>query len=217
VHRRLRKVQGTFRPKARQPPLDELVLTVLSQHTSDVNSARAFAGLRARFDAWDEVLAAPDEDVAAAIRPGGIANIKARRIQAILAEVERREGALTLDRLQHVDDAEAEGYLCSLPGVGPKTAACVLLFALGRPAFPVDTHVHRVATRLGLVPARAPAAAAHAQLARSVPPELRHELHVQLVRHGREVCRARTPRCSVCVLFDVCESGPRLLAAGEAR
>jgi endonuclease-3 len=190
---------------------------VLSQHTSDTNSARAFEGLRQRFQTWDEVLEAPVDEVAAAIRAGGIANIKARTIQRILAEVARRETSLDLSSLRDLDDADVSKYLRSLPGVGPKTAACVLLFSMGRAAFPVDTHVRRVATRLGLVPDRISATTAHELLEPRVPADLRYEFHVQLIRHGREVCKPRIPRCSECVLFDLCEAGPRLLADGAAR
>lgn len=192
-------------------------MTVLSQHTSDVNTARAFASLKERFRRWDAVVAAPVEELAGAIRSGGLAEQKAPRIHAILREIERREGELSLARLQGLSDAEIESYLRSLPGVGPKTAACVLVFSMGRAAFPVDTHVHRVTKRLGWVPANASADKVHALLKDAVPAEVRYELHLQLIAHGRTICRARLPLCSECVLLDVCEAGPRLLAAGEAR
>lgn len=192
-------------------------MTVLSQHTSDVNTARAFAGLKARFPEWDAVVRARPKQVADSIRSGGLADQKAPRIQAILREVERREGVLSLARLEDLPDDEVEDYLCSLPGVGPKTAACVLVFSLGRAAFPIDTHVHRVTKRLGWIPPAATADKAHALLKRAVPPELRYELHVQLITHGRTICKAQVPRCSECPLFDLCETGPRLLAEGAAR
>lgn len=192
-------------------------MTVLSQHTSDVNTARAFASLKERFPAWGDVAAAPGPAVADAIRPGGLAEQKAPRIQAILREIEAREGSIDLARLHRLDDEAVEEYLCSLPGVGPKTAACVLVFSMGRDAFPVDTHVHRVTKRLGWIAPNASAGAAHEVLKRSVPAERRYELHMQLIAHGRTVCKARVPLCSECVLFDLCEEGPRLLAAGEAR
>lgn len=217
VHRRLAKQQGAFTPKPRLDPLDELVTTVLSQHTSDVNTARAFAGLKARFPRWEDVVRAPARRVADSIRSGGLADQKAPRIQAILREVERREGALSLERLNDLPDDEVEDYLRSLPGVGPKTAACVLVFSMGRDAFPVDTHVHRVTRRLGWIPPKASADKAHALLKDAVPPELRYELHLRLITHGRTICNARLPRCSDCVLLELCEAGPRLLAAGEAR
>ena len=211
------KQQGPFTPKQVLDPLDELVMTVLSQHTSDVNTARAFAGLKERLPEWEAVLRAPSKEVADAIRSGGLADQKAPRIQAILREVERREGGLTLARLEEMGDGEVEDYLCSLPGVGPKTAACVLVFSLGRPAFPIDTHVHRVTKRLGWIAPKASADAAHAVLKRGVPAEVRYELHVQLIQHGRTICKAQRPLCTECVLLDVCAEGPRLLTAGEAR
>ncbi len=192
-------------------------MTVLSQHTSDVNTARAFASLKERFPRWEDVLRAPTKAVADAIRPGGLADQKSPRIKAILEEVVRREGATSLDRLNDLDDDEVEDYLCSLPGVGPKTAACVLVFSLGRDAFPIDTHVHRVTRRLGWIADAASTGAAHRILKKAVPAELRYELHMQLIAHGRTICKARMPRCSECVLFDLCDAGPKLLAAGDAR
>ena len=162
------------------------------------------------------MLDAPEEEIADAIRSGGIANLKARRIKQVLAEVERSEGKLDLERLRTMGDDEARAWLLALPGVGPKSAACVLQFSLGRPAFPVDTHVHRVARRLGLVSERATAEAAAETLEPLIPPEMRHEFHVQLIRHGRETCKPQRPRCTECPLFDQCEAGPRLLAEGLA-
>lgn len=192
-------------------------MTVLSQHTSDVNTARAFASLKSRFATWDEVVAAPARELEDAIRSGGLAAQKAPRIQAILREIEARESTIDLARLHALGDDEVEDYLCSLPGVGPKTAACVLVFSMGRDAFPIDTHVHRVSKRLGWIAPNATADAAHKTLKRAVPPELRYELHIQLINHGRRICRARMPLCSECVLFDLCEAGPILLAEGAAR
>jgi endonuclease-3 len=188
----------------------------MSQHTSDVNRDRAYSRLRERFPSWEQVLDAPVEEVADAIRPGGIADVKARRIQRILGEIEERESRVDLTRLNELADAEVVHYLVSLPGVGPKTAACVLLFAMGREAFPVDTHVHRVATRLGLAPPGS-AESAHRVLEPAIPADLRYELHVQLIKHGREICKPRLPLCSRCVLFDLCEAGQVLMAAGAAR
>jgi endonuclease-3 len=204
VHRRLRASQGAFVPKPLLPVIDEVVATVLSQHTSDINSERAFAQLKATFPSWEQVAGAPAELVADAIRCGGIADQKARRIQQILAAIEEREGSLDLGRLHDLDDAAAEAYLRSLPGVGPKTAACVLTFSMGRPAIPVDTHVHRVATRLGWLPPNTTAGRAHGLLARRVPPAIRYDLHVAMITHGRTVCRAQRPRCETCVLRDLC-------------
>ncbi|HVF52079.1 MAG TPA: endonuclease III [Actinomycetota bacterium] len=217
VHRRLRATQGPFTPKPRLPILDELIATVLSQHTSDVNTARAFASLKERFPDWSSAARAPVRSIEAAIRSGGLAAQKAPRIKSILATVKEREGRADLARLDGLTDDEVEEYLCSLPGVGPKTAACVLAFSMGRPAFPIDVHVHRIALRLGLIPDRTTAEAAHRLLTPNVPPQIRYELHMQLIHHGRTICTARRPRCSECPLLDLCASGPVLLARGDAR
>ena len=212
----MRKSQGPFEEKPRLPILDELVVTVLSQHTSDINRDRAFTRLKERFPTWSEVLVAPVEEVADAIRPGGIAEVKSRRIQHILRVIEERQGSLGLDHLEQLSDEEVESYLCSLPGVGPKTAACVLVFSMGRAAFPIDTHVHRIVKRLGWVADNASAERVHRELTPKVPPEIRYDLHVAFIEHGRKICKPRMPRCTDCVIFDLCEAGPRLLGAGEA-
>jgi endonuclease-3 len=213
VHRPLRAQQGRFVPKPVLPALDEVVATVLSQHTSDINSGRAFARLKEIFPSWEQVADAPAEDLADAIRCGGIADQKARRIKQILAAIEEREGRISLDRLAELEDAAAAAYLESLPGVGPKTAACVLTFALGRAAFPVDTHVHRIAIRLGWIPAKTTADAAHRLLAEIVPAAIRYDLHIAMVTHGRTVCRAQRPSCDRCVLRDLCAFGSAGLGA----
>jgi endonuclease-3 len=204
VQRRLRADHGPFVPKPVLPIIDEIVATVLSQHTSDVNSGRAFAELKRRYPTWEQVADATAEQVADAIRSGGIADQKARRIQRVLAAIEAREGRIDLGRLHDLDDAAVEAYLLSLPGVGPKTAACVLTFAMGRAAFPVDTHVHRIAIRLGWIPAATTADKAHQLLTPQIPPEIRYDLHVAMISHGRNVCRAQRPRCDACVLADQC-------------
>jgi endonuclease-3 len=190
------------------PPLDELIATILSQHTSDTNSARAYASLRAAFPNWREVVASPTAAVADAIRSGGLADLKAPRIQAILREIELAAGDLSLDWLATLPMSEARAWLVALPGVGPKTASCVLLFSLGRPAMPVDTHVYRVGRRLGIIPAEASPERAHECLQRIVGPDRDAMLtmHLNLITHGRAVCRARNPACFHCVLADVCPS-----------
>jgi endonuclease III len=210
---RLRTRYGELVPPRAVDPLEELVLTVLSQHTSDVNAARAFAALRASFRSWKAVVDAPARAVADAIRSGGLANTKAPRIQAILREVRDREGSYDLSVLRTLDDADARAYLTSLPGIGPKTAAVVMSFALGRDTIPVDTHVHRVARRLGLVPEKVSAERADRLLHDLVPDGLRTPLHVALIQLGREICKAPTPRCRLCPLNDLCPTAPRYLGA----
>lgn len=211
VLNRLRRRYGDLVPPRRSDPLEELILTVLSQHTSDVNAERAFEALRAAFPTWDAVVRAPTRTVADAIRSGGLADTKAPRIQAILREVEARRGAFDLSSLEQLSDDEARAELVSLPGVGPKTAAVVLSFSLGRDAMPVDTHVHRVTRRLGLVPPKTSAERADRLLHELVPEGLRTPLHVALIRLGREVCKAPTPRCRICPLKDICPTAPRYL------
>ena len=211
IHRRLSLAFGPLTPPRRWDPLEELVLTILSQNTSDVNSGRAYEALRGRYPTWDAVAAAPVRQLAATIRAGGLANIKAPRIKAVLREIREREGGFDLSWMGAATDRDVDEYLVSLPGVGPKTAACVLAFSLGRPALPVDTHVHRVATRLGMLPEGAPASRAHDLLRDLVPPRLRVEMHVGLIRHGRTTCRAGRPACERCPLVDLCPAAPRYL------
>jgi endonuclease III len=204
VRRRLRDEQGEFVPHRRLPILDEVVATILSQHTSDRNSERAFAQLKEKFPLWEDVLGAAPEQVADAIRCGGMADQKALRIQQVLTVVEQREQRLDLTRLNELDDTAVEDYLLSLPGVGPKTAACTLVFSMGRAAFPVDTHVHRIVTRLGWVPPGTTADRTYRLLNPLIPPSARYELHAQFIVHGRTVCTAQRPQCATCVLRDLC-------------
>lgn len=210
---RLRRHFGELAPPRSVDALSELVLTVLSQHTSDRNADRAYRELDAAFPgSWGEIVEAPTASVADAIRSGGLADSKAPRIQALLREIRAREGAYDLSRLREMSDTEAREYLMTLPGIGPKTAAVVLSFALGRDALPVDTHVHRTARRLGMIPAKASAEQADRILHELVPEGLRTQLHVALIRLGREICKAATPRCPVCPLKDLCPTAPRYLS-----
>ena len=189
----------------------ELVLTILSQNTSDANSGRAFVRLLERYPSWDDVVAAPLPHLIETIQPGGLAPTKAPRIQAALRDIHERTGDYDLSFLGEMPLEEARAWLRSIHGVGPKTVACVLMFALGRAAMPVDTHVYRVSMRLGLVPERAGKAAmtpekAHEILEGIVPPDGFYAFHIGLIKHGRRTCIAQRPRCPDCVLGDLCPS-----------
>ncbi len=216
ILQRLARRYGPLDPPSRRDPLDELVLTVLSQNTNDLNRDRAWAAMRARFPTWDEVAAARQGDLIDAIRVGGLANTKAPRIQAILREIRAREGGFDLAWMERSTTPRVAAYLSSLPGVGPKTVACVLAFSLRRPALPVDTHVHRAAVRLGLVPPRTAAGPAHALIERAVPARSRIRMHVGLIRLGRDVCRPGRPRCEDCALAGVCPTAPSVLGGAGA-
>lgn len=195
-------------PRWAGPRLDavsELVLTILSQNTADTNSFRAFTALRARYASWDEVLQGPTDELEDVIRPGGLAPTKSRRIQHVLAEVHAAtNGSWDLSFLGTLPLEEARGWLVSLPGIGRKTASIILLFGFGRPAMPVDTHVHRVTTRLGMLPARTPLDRAHDLLEEVLAPEEMYPFHVETIRHGRDTCRAPRPICGLCPLTDAC-------------
>ena len=201
------------------PRLDavsELVLTILSQNTADTNSFRAFTALRERYPTWQEVLAAPTDEVVEVIRPGGLAPTKAPRIQHVLAEVaEATSGTWDLAFLGEWPLEEARAWLVSLTGIGRKTASIILLFGFGRPAMPVDTHVHRVTSRLGMLPPRTPLDRAHDLLEAVLAPEEMYPFHVETIRHGRDTCRAPRPICGLCPLTDVC-AYYRLAARGKA-
>lgn len=209
VCRRLRMVHGPVEPPTQWPVLDELVAAILSQNTSDANSGAAFDELQRRFPTWDDVRLAPATRIAKAIRKAGLSNVKAPRIKAVLQKVYEERGELSLDFVGDLPTPQAIEYLSQFPGVGPKTVACVLLFACRKPVLPVDTHVHRVSRRLGLIGPRVDAERAHEELARLVPPRLVLEFHIQLIRHGRTLCAARNPKCQDCPLLDLCPEGQR--------
>jgi endonuclease-3 len=210
--RRLAALYGEPLWRPHGDPMTELVLTILSQNTSDTNSGRAFMRLRQRFNSWDALAEAPVEEIEREIAVGGLAKQKAPRIKASLNAVRERRGGWDLDFLRDLPLDEAKAWLRELNGVGPKTAACVLMFALGRPALPVDTHVHRVAQRLGLVPSQATAEKAHDILESALGPALVYPLHISLIKHGRRLCRAQRPLCGQCPLLDGCPAGQAFVA-----
>lgn len=210
VHDRLLAFYGQPVWRNPLPALDELVSTILSQNTNDVNRDRAFAALRARFPTWEAVRDADPAAVIAAIRPAGLANQKGPRIQQVLRDITAERGSLDLSFLADWPLEEARRWLLRFKGVGPKTAAIVLCFSLGRPAFPVDTHIYRVTGRIGLRPATMSVEEAHRHLESLFPPETYYAAHLNLIRLGREICTARKPACERCPL-------ERLCAFGQAR
>ena len=191
------------------PPIDELVSTILSQNTNDINRDRAFHALRGKFPTWEAVRDARKTDVVNAIRPAGLANQKSPRIQKVLREITKERGNLDLAFLGELPLEEARAWLMKFNGVGPKTAAIVLLFSLGRPAFPVDTHIYRVSGRLGLRPEKMTVEQAHPYLERLFPPETYYAAHLNLIRLGREVCQARKPICPKCPIIKLCDYKPK--------
>ena len=187
-------------------PLAGLVRTILSQNTSDTNSRRAFDMLMFTFGSWEAIASAPVEHIAYAIRVGGLSKVKAVRIKEILNQIKREQDCISLDFLNSMDASEAKEYLMRLPGVGEKTANCVLLFSLGKPCLPVDTHVFRVAKRLGLIDARTSIKEAHRLLQQQVPPSGVYQFHIHMIEHGRKICHARNPECGRCILRNDCPS-----------
>ena len=201
VMQALEPLYGRPQPMPSHDPLAELVLTVLSQNTADTNSGRAFVQMMRRYPSWDAIAAAPLDELVPTIQSGGLARQKAPRIQAILRAVAERSPGWDLSFLETRPLEEARAWLRALPGVGPKTAACVLLFSLGRPALPVDTHVERVSKRLGLIPAKTTADQAHDLLEALVDPTDYYRFHMLLIKHGRRICAARKPACDRCPIL----------------
>lgn len=222
MRKRLRDRYGTATPKPHRDPVGELILTVLSQNTNDRNRDVAFSRLKERWADWEAVHAAQVSEIERAIAPGGISKVKSQRIAQILEHVAtdplpagadpeglwQRRREIDLDWIEHSPLLVGRDYLCSLPGVARKTAACVLLFAYGLPDIPVDTHVSRVGQRLGLFGERASFEAMHDAIVDWTPAGLEHEEHVNLLRHGRRTCHRRAPECEACVLADICPSYP---------
>jgi endonuclease-3 len=208
----LTREYGERRWRRRQGPIAELVQTVLSQNTSDTNSGRAYKGLIASFGGWADVADADVAQISRAIKIGGLEQVKARYIKQALEEIRRKHGGFDLEFLKGMPLNEARDWLMQLPGVGMKTASCVLLFSLGMPAFPVDTHVFRVAGRLGLVDSKSSVEKAARRLEAVVPPGNVYQFHVSLIEHGRKVCKAQRPRCPECVLGELCPSHDKFVA-----
>ena len=198
-------------------PVSELILTILSQNTSDVNSKRASEELLSTFSIWEAVATASVDEIASTIRTGGLAQVKAKRIKMILNQLLEQQGSIDLGFLTSLPLDEAKVWLKKFPGVGPKTAACVLLFSLGKPALPVDTHVHRVAQRLGLIDSGVSPARAHDILEAIVPPEDIYQFHLHMVEHGRRICKAQYPLCHRCSLAGGCPSNNEQSSSQEAR
>lgn len=195
---------GNRKLRPHQDPIGELVQTILSQNTSDFNSRPAFRSLKAAFKTWEDVIQADPNVLAETIKRGGLGQIKTVRIQKALGEIKRKKGGLRLNFLNKMPVNKAREWLMQLPGVGVKTANCVLLFSFGMPAFPVDTHIFRISKRLGLIPEEASLAEAHILLEKAIPPEYMYKLHVLMIEHGRNTCLARNPRCSSCILSSIC-------------
>lgn len=217
VLRRLLTQYGPLRWERRREPVAELVTTILSQHTSDINSERAFDSLIARFGSLEAVVGADVEEIAIAVRGGGLAQQKAPRIKEALNRIIEERGILDLDFLQDMPLSEAKAWLTSLPGVGKKTAAVTLCFSFGMPAMAVDTHVYRVSKRLGLIGEKTSVDQAHDLLEAAVPPDDVYAFHVCLITHGRQVCKAPRPLCQSCVLADGCPTGRRLLRTASCK
>jgi endonuclease-3 len=205
VHQRLMEIYGRPQWRSHLDPISQVVSTIISQNTSDVNRDRAFERLRARFASWEVVRDAPVEAIEEAIRPAGLARQKAPRIKGALQFITQERGELSLDFLKDLSVDEAKAWLTQVKGIGPKTAAIILLFSLDMPAFPVDTHVHRVTQRLGLIGPKVSAEKAHVLLEDLLPADIYYSFHLNIIRHGREICHARRPKCEICPLQTLCD------------
>lgn len=216
VYEQLHERYGSLLWHRTQDGMDELVSCILSQNTNDTNRDRAFAALKEAYPTWEAVASAPTEALIAVLRPAGLANQKGPRIQKVLETIFQQQGAYTIDFLNDLPLDEAKAWLTSLDGVGPKTAAIVLCFAYGRPAFPVDTHVHRVGMRIGLLPPKITADHAHPVMEAIVPPEHHYDFHIYLIQLGRDLCQARKPFCERCPLTAHCDYFQALSVGVEA-
>ncbi|MBI5952105.1 MAG: endonuclease III [Chloroflexi bacterium] len=210
IHEKLIEAFGEPVWRTPLPAIDELVSTILSQNTNDVNRDRGFNALRAKFPSWEEVRDADPEQVIEAIRPAGLANQKGPRIQQVLRSITEERGSLNLDFLAGLPVEEARAWLTKFNGVGPKTAAIVLCFSLNMPAFPVDTHIYRVSGRIGLRPEKMTVEQAHPHLEFLFPPETYYAAHLNLIRLGREICGARKANCPQCPIRKLCDYGMKV-------
>ncbi len=209
IHERLLEFYGEPIWRNPLPAIDELVSTILSQNTNDINRDRGFNALREKFRTWEEVRDAQTAEVVDAIRPAGLANQKGPRIQQVLRSITEERGNLDLSFLEKLTVEEARAWLTRFNGVGPKTAAIVLCFSLGKPAFPVDTHIYRVTGRIGLRPEKMTVEQAHPHLESLFPPETYYAAHLNIIRLGREICQARRPRCEICPIIKLCDYGKK--------
>ena len=209
IHERLLEFYGEPVWRNPLPAMDELVSTILSQNTNDINRDRAYVALRSRFPTWEEVRDAKKKDVINAIRTAGLANQKGPRIQRVLQDITNERGDLDLSFLKELPLEDTRNWLTKFNGVGPKTAAIVLCFSLGKPAFPVDTHIFRVSGRLGLRPEKMTVEQAHPYLEKIFPPDTYYAAHLNLIRLGREVCHARKPDCPNCPVRKLCRYEPK--------
>jgi endonuclease III len=211
VTQNLEAAYGIPRNDEADDPLDELILTILSQATTNQNSSRTFANLKSRFKDWEAVRRAKPEQIEEAIRLGGLAQVKSVVIKNLLNEIKARVRKLDLSFLHTTPVEQAREFLTSLKGVGPKTAACVLLFACKRPIFPMDTHIFRIARRLGLIPEKGSDEQAHRLMEQLIPENKHYSLHINMIRHGRQICLPRNPKCAKCCLVEHCQYGQAFL------